>query len=89
VFFAWVGLCLLAAGVVLCVVVTTALLSEMFPTRNRYTASAVTYNVAYAVFGGTAPLVSAFLIQHTGERIAGDLFDGDRPAGNRCRFESS
>lgn len=74
VFFAWVGLCLLAAGVVLCVVVTTALLSEMFPTRNRYTASAVTYNVAYAVFGGTAPLVSAFLIQQTGERMSPAIY---------------
>ena len=40
---------------------TAALLSETFPTRTRYTASAITYNMAYTLFGGTA-LVATWLI---------------------------
>jgi len=51
-------------------VVTAALLSESFPTRTRYTASAITYNVAYTLFGGTAPLVATWLIGQTGSSLA-------------------
>lgn len=50
--------------------VTAALLSECFPTRSRYTASAITYNVAYTLFGGTAPLVATWLIEQSGSRLA-------------------
>ncbi|MNN64107.1 Proline/betaine transporter [compost metagenome] len=50
--------------------VTAALLSESFPTRTRYTASAITYNVAYTLFGGTAPLVATWLIGQTGSSLA-------------------
>jgi MHS family proline/betaine transporter-like MFS transporter len=51
-------------------VVTAALLSEVFPTRTRYTASAITYNMAYTVFGGTAPLVATYLIGLTGNKMS-------------------
>lgn len=48
------GQVLLATGAVTANVVTAVLLSEVFPTAVRYTASAITYNV-YAIFGWTAP----------------------------------
>ncbi|MBA1190908.1 MHS family MFS transporter [Pseudomonas entomophila] len=65
-----VGVVLLAIGALLSGVVTAALLSETFPTRTRYTASAITYNVAYTLFGGTAPLVATWLISATGSSLA-------------------
>ncbi|HEY0290598.1 MAG TPA: MFS transporter [Pseudomonas sp.] len=65
-----IGVMLLAVGAVLCGVVTAALLSETFPTRTRYTASAVTYNMAYTLFGGTAPLMATWLIGMTGSNLA-------------------
>jgi MHS family proline/betaine transporter-like MFS transporter len=46
------------------------LLSETFPTRTRYTASAITYNMAYTIFGGTAPLMATWLIGLTGSNLA-------------------
>ncbi len=64
------GAMLLAVGAVICGVVTAVLLSEQFPTRVRYTASAFTYNIAYTIFGGTAPLVATWLIEQTGDRMA-------------------
>ncbi|GAB7532560.1 MFS transporter [Pseudomonas sp. 3A(2025)] len=64
------GVMLLAIGAVLSGVVTAALLSEVFPTRTRYTASAITYNMAYTLFGGTAPLVATWLISTTGSNLA-------------------
>ncbi|MDE3059968.1 MAG: MFS transporter, partial [Pseudomonadota bacterium] len=39
-----------------------ALLVEIFPTRLRYTAMALSYNICAALFGGTAPMVSEWLI---------------------------
>ncbi|WP_437883962.1 MFS transporter [Pseudomonas sp. LRF_L74] len=65
-----IGAMLLAIGAVICGVVTAVLLSEQFPTRVRYTASAFTYNLAYTVFGGTAPLVATWLIEQTGNRMS-------------------
>jgi MHS family proline/betaine transporter-like MFS transporter len=65
-----IGVMLLAIGAVLCGVVTAALLSETFPTRTRYTASAITYNMAYTLFGGTAPLVATWLISSTGSNLS-------------------
>jgi MHS family proline/betaine transporter-like MFS transporter len=65
-----IGVMLLAIGAVLCGVVTAALLSETFPTRTRYTASAITYNMAYTLFGGTAPLVATWLISTTGSNLS-------------------
>ncbi|PKW16083.1 MHS family proline/betaine transporter-like MFS transporter [Saccharopolyspora spinosa] len=64
------GQLLLALGAVSCNVVTAVLLVELFPTRVRYTASALTYNLAYAVFGGTAPFIATFLIEVTGDPLA-------------------
>lgn len=60
----------LALGAVTANVVTAVLLAEIFPTRVRYTASAITYNIAYAVFGGTAPFVATLLVATTGSGLA-------------------
>ncbi len=65
---------LLAVGAVTANVVTAVLLCEVFPTRVRYTASAVTYNVAYAIFGGTAPFVATWLIETTDNRLAPAIY---------------
>jgi len=64
------GVMMLAVGAVLSGVVTAALLSETFPTRTRYTASAITYNLAYTLFGGTAPLMATWLIGMTGSNLS-------------------
>ncbi|TFD81403.1 MFS transporter [Cryobacterium psychrophilum] len=39
---------------------------EIFTTKTRFTSAAVSYNVAYAVFGGTAPLIGTALVAGTG-----------------------
>lgn len=71
---ALIGVGMLAIGAVLSGVVTAPLLSEVFPTRMRYTGSAITYNLAYTVFGGTAPLVATWLISSTGNSMAPALY---------------
>jgi MHS family proline/betaine transporter-like MFS transporter len=63
-----------ALAAVLSGVVTVVLLSESFPTRIRYTASAMAYNLAYTVFGGTAPLMATWLIGATGNRLAPAIY---------------
>lgn len=65
---------MLALGAVTANVVTAVLLCEVFPTAVRYTASAVTYNVAYAIFGGTAPFVATWLIAVTDNRLAPAIY---------------
>ena len=45
-------------------------LSELFPTRVRYTGFALSFNLANAIFGGTAPFVATLLISWTGNKIA-------------------
>ncbi len=45
-------------------------LVEIFPTRLRYSAIALGYNVTLAIFGGTAPLVATWLIHRTGDLSA-------------------
>lgn len=50
--------------------VICAVLSEMFPTRVRYTALSVSYGFAVAIFGGFAPLVSTYLVQSTGDPLS-------------------
>lgn len=45
-------------------------LLELFPTRTRFSASAVSYNMAYTIFGGTAPFIGVWLVMQTGSKIA-------------------
>jgi MHS family proline/betaine transporter-like MFS transporter len=50
-----------------CVVVVQV---ELFPTKLRYSGASVGYNVAYAIFGGTAPFVGTFLVGRTGSNLS-------------------
>lgn len=45
-------------------------LMELFPTRTRYSASAISYNLAYTIFGGTAPLLGTWLVMQSGSKLA-------------------
>jgi MHS family proline/betaine transporter-like MFS transporter len=47
-----------------------AVLVELFPTSVRYTGMAISYNIAAAVFGGTAPFVCEWLIKETEQTTA-------------------
>lgn len=53
-----VGLCLYGGG-------CYTFFVEIFNTRTRFTSTAMSYNVAYALFGGTAPLVGTALVGAT------------------------
>jgi MHS family proline/betaine transporter-like MFS transporter len=46
---------------------TYATMSELLPTRVRSTGIAIAYNIPVAVFGGSAPFISTWLIQQTGD----------------------
>lgn len=39
---------------------------EIFTTETRFTSAAISYNVAFAAFGGTAPLIGTMLVSKTG-----------------------
>jgi MHS family proline/betaine transporter-like MFS transporter len=45
-------------------------LSELFPTRVRYSGFAFSFNAANALFGGTAPFVATWLIAVSGSKLA-------------------
>ena len=44
--------------------------AELFPTRVRYTALSIGYNIAVAIFGGFAPFIATWLIKATGNPLA-------------------
>lgn len=45
-------------------------LAELFPTKVRYSGFAVSFNLANAIFGGTAPLIATWLIATSGNLLA-------------------
>ena len=45
-------------------------LAEIFPTRVRFSGFAFSFNIANALFGGTAPFIATWLIHMTGNRMA-------------------
>jgi MFS transporter, MHS family, proline/betaine transporter len=47
-----------------------SLAAQIFPISIRYSAVAFSYNVANALFGGTAPLICALMVERTGTIIA-------------------
>jgi MFS transporter, MHS family, proline/betaine transporter len=51
-----------------------AALVEMFPTNVRYSALGISYNLAVAAFGGTAPFIATFLIASTGNNLAPGIY---------------
>src|SRR5919197_646127 len=60
---------LLVGGAIACFVLPS-FLSELFPTRVRSTALALTYGLASALLGGTAPLLDSLLVRRTGNPLA-------------------
>lgn len=51
-----------------------AAIAELFPARQRYTGLSLGYNIASALFGGTAPLVATLLIEWSGNTHAPSLY---------------
>lgn len=45
-------------------------LAEIFPTKVRFSGFAFSFNMANAIFGGTAPFVATWLISATGNKLA-------------------
>ena len=68
------GMLLIGIGAISANVVTSVLISEMFSTDMRYTASGICYNVTYAVFGGTAPYLATWLTAETGNSLAPAIY---------------
>ncbi len=48
----------------------TISIAEMWPTRLRYSGSAIAYNIGFGFFGGGAPLIATFLVARTGDPLA-------------------
>ncbi|MBC7730772.1 MAG: MFS transporter [Bacteriovorax sp.] len=51
-----------------------AAMAELFPTRIRFGAMAVAYNISVAVFGGITPYFALFLITRTGDNLSPAYF---------------
>ncbi len=47
-----------------------AAMTEMFPQKIRVTAVSVSYNIPFAIFGGTSPMVAVWLIERTGDDLS-------------------
>lgn len=47
---------------------------EVFSTRTRFTSAAVSYNVGYAIFGGTAPFIGTWLVDSTGWAVSPGVY---------------
>jgi MHS family proline/betaine transporter-like MFS transporter len=71
---ALVGQILLAIGVGIYAGAAFITMPELFPTAFRATGLSISYQVAVAVFGGTTPLVAAWLIGASGSRIAPGVY---------------
>jgi MFS transporter, MHS family, proline/betaine transporter len=57
-------------GLALGVLVPSTFLAELFPTRLRYSGLSLTYGLASAIFGGTAPALATFLVRRTGAALS-------------------
>jgi MHS family proline/betaine transporter-like MFS transporter len=67
---ALVGQFVLAVGIALFAAGGFVTMVELFSTLVRVTGHAIGYNIGYAVFGGTTPLVAAALVTGTGSGLA-------------------
>ncbi|MDJ1133253.1 MFS transporter [Streptomyces iconiensis] len=65
-----VGLLILGACLVCLLGTMSATLPALFPTDVRYGSLSIGYNVATAVFGGTAPGVMTYLVDSTNDNLA-------------------
>jgi MHS family proline/betaine transporter-like MFS transporter len=64
------GQVLLAIPIGMALGLQGAMVVEIFPLRTRVTSMSLAYSVTLALAGGTAPLVSAWLIEHFGQPLA-------------------
>lgn len=64
------GLVLLAIPVIFFVANLASTLPALFPTASRYGGMGLSYNLAVAVFGGTAPVIMEALVTATGKNLA-------------------
>jgi MHS family proline/betaine transporter-like MFS transporter len=69
-----VAQCTLAALLATLVSPLYALLVELFKTRARYTALSLGFNIATALFGGSAPLLATYLVKQTGDARSPGLY---------------
>ena len=51
-----------------------AMLVEQFPTRVRVTGISLGYNLGWALFGGTTPLLATYLIKETGSKLIPSVY---------------
>lgn len=51
-----------------------SLLSDLFPTKIRYSGIAISYNIGFAIFGGLTPLIATTLIYVTGNSITPSFY---------------
>lgn len=61
---------LLVVGLFFFLTPMTVSLADMFPTEVRATSAGISYNVATALFGGTAPFVATWLVGATSSGVA-------------------
>ena len=59
----------LLIGLALGTLVPSTFLAELFPTRLRYSGLSLTYGLASALVGGTAPALAALLVRRTGDAL--------------------
>ncbi len=62
-----IGLAILLGAYSAVIPVTMA---ELFPREVRVSAASISYNLPYAIFGGTAPMVATWLVTRTGDAMA-------------------
>lgn len=69
--FVWAMIALIVLGVLYIpqLATITATFPAMFPTQVRFAGFAISYNVATAAFGGTAPLVNESVIEATNQLV--------------------
>jgi MHS family proline/betaine transporter-like MFS transporter len=67
---ALLGQCGLAALIAAYVGPASAFMVEAFPTRIRCSALSFAYSASLSIFGGTAPMVAVFTIQHTKDDLS-------------------
>jgi MFS family permease len=57
-----------AAGIVgsICAGTVIAIAADLFPTRIRFSGVALSFNLAFSIFSGLAPVIAAYLADRTG-----------------------
>ena len=70
----WIGDFAFAVLIAAFVGPNTAMMSEMFPHRVRYTGVSVAYSLPMGVLGGSTPLIATWLIEVTGNDLSPSIY---------------